>query len=207
MQAAIINSGYGFPRRRVTVNLAPAAAAARSGPTFDLALACCVLAVQDEIDPARLTRVGLFAELGLGGDLRRCDCVGAAAEWYSGPWTVRAGLFDLSQAPNTAALDAKPDQYQEVGEVERRYSLGGHDGKIAVQGFATHGRMGRYADAIALALATGRPADIAAVRRYQTRLGLSANLEQALTDQLGLFVRVGEADGAGGATWSNSYGP
>jgi predicted ATPase with chaperone activity len=80
VQAAILNSGYGFPRRRMTVNLAPAAAAGRSGPAFDLALACCVLAVQDEIDPARLARVGLFAELGLGGDLRRCDCVGAAAE-------------------------------------------------------------------------------------------------------------------------------
>jgi hypothetical protein len=80
VQAAILNSGYGFPRRRVTVNLAPAAAVGRSGPTFDLALACCVLAVQEEIDPARLARVGLFAELGLGGDLRRCDCVGAAAE-------------------------------------------------------------------------------------------------------------------------------
>jgi magnesium chelatase family protein len=80
VQAAILNSGYGFPRRRVTVNLAPAAAAGRSGPAFDLALACCVLAVQEEIDPARLARVGLFAELGLGGDLRRCDCVGAAAE-------------------------------------------------------------------------------------------------------------------------------
>lgn len=79
VQAAVLNSGYGFPRRRVTVNLAPAAAG-RSGPAFDLALACCVLAIQEEIDPARLARVGLFAELGLGGDLRRCECVGAAAE-------------------------------------------------------------------------------------------------------------------------------
>ena len=26
--------------------------------------------------------------------------VGAAAEWYQGPWTLRAGLFDLSIAPN-----------------------------------------------------------------------------------------------------------
>ena len=31
--------------------------------------------------------------------------VGAAAEWYQGPWTLRAGLFDLSIAPNTTTLD------------------------------------------------------------------------------------------------------
>ena len=31
--------------------------------------------------------------------------VGAAAEWYQGAWTFRAGLFDLSIAPNQTALD------------------------------------------------------------------------------------------------------
>jgi high affinity Mn2+ porin len=56
--------------------------------------------------------------------------------------------------------------------------------------------MARYADAAALAQKTGRPADVVPARRYQTRIGLSANLEQALTSELGLFVRAGEADGA-----------
>jgi high affinity Mn2+ porin len=121
---------------------------------------------------------------------------GAAAEWYSGPWTLRAGLFDLSVEPNSPTLDAKLDQYQEVGEIERRYDLFGKTGKIAVTAFATHGRMGRFADAIALAQATGQPADIATARRYQTRTGVSLNLEQQLTDTLGLFVRAGEADGS-----------
>jgi magnesium chelatase family protein len=79
VQAAVLNSGFGFPRKRLTVNLAPAAAG-RGAPAFDLALACCVLAVQEEIDASRLARVGLFAELGLGGDLRPCECVAAAAE-------------------------------------------------------------------------------------------------------------------------------
>jgi magnesium chelatase family protein len=79
VQAAVLNSGFGFPRKRVTVNLAPAAAR-RSGAGFDLALACCVLASQDQLDADRLARVGLFAELGLGGDLRPCEAAGAAAE-------------------------------------------------------------------------------------------------------------------------------
>ena len=121
---------------------------------------------------------------------------GAAAEWYVGPWTLRAGLFDMSKAPNSPTLDSSFGQYQEVGELERRYSLGKLAGKIAVTGFLTHGRMGSYSDAITLAEQTGQPADVALVRRYQTRGGVSLNIEQSLTDQLGLFVRAGEADGS-----------
>ncbi len=63
-------------------------------------------------------------------------------------------------------------------------------------GFLTHGRMGSYSDAIALAQQSGQPASVALVRRYQTRGGVSVNIEQSLTDQLGLFVRAGEADGS-----------
>jgi high affinity Mn2+ porin len=121
---------------------------------------------------------------------------GAAAEWYAGSWTVRAGLFDLSKTPNSSSLESNFSQYQEVAEVERRYSLGPRAGKIALTAFATHGRMGSYDQAVALAVATGQPANVAPVRRYQTREGLSLNLEQSLSDTLGLFVRAGAADGA-----------
>jgi high affinity Mn2+ porin len=55
--------------------------------------------------------------------------------------------------------------------------------------------MGRYADAIAVAQATGGTADINAVRTYTSRPGISANLEQAVTDGIGLFARAGWADG------------
>ena len=79
VQAAVLNSGYAVPRKRVTANLARAATA-RGAPAFDLVLACCVLAAQGEIDASRLVRIGLFAELGLGGDLRPCDGVGAVAD-------------------------------------------------------------------------------------------------------------------------------
>ena len=55
--------------------------------------------------------------------------------------------------------------------------------------------MGSYEDAIALAQITGGPADIAAVRKYQSRGGVSANLEQEITSDLGFFMRGGWADG------------
>jgi high affinity Mn2+ porin len=120
---------------------------------------------------------------------------GGAAEWYQGPWTLRAGLFDLSGVPNNKNLDKSFHQYQIDLEIERRYTLFGQDGAVRLTGFDSRGRMGRYDDATALAEATGQPADIALVRHYHTRLGLSFNMEQAVTADLGLFARGGHADG------------
>jgi high affinity Mn2+ porin len=120
---------------------------------------------------------------------------GAAVEWYQGSWTVRGGIFDLSSTPNATNLDSSFDQFQWDGEIEHRYELWGQPGKIAVTGFLSRGRMGSFADAIALAAVTGGPADIAAVRRYNSRGGISANLEQQITKDLGVFARAGWADG------------
>jgi high affinity Mn2+ porin len=121
--------------------------------------------------------------------------VGAVAEWYQGPWTLRGGLFDLSIVPNSTRLDPTFGQFQWVGEIERRYSIWNQPGKVAITGFLTRGRMGRFQDAIQLAALTGGPADIAAVRQYQSRGGISMNLEQQLVPNVGMFVRAGIADG------------
>jgi high affinity Mn2+ porin len=120
---------------------------------------------------------------------------GAAAEWYQGPWTARAGIFDLSIVPNSTELDPTFRQFQMIGEIERRYELWGRPGKVAVTGFLTRGRMGSFADAINLAAMTGDPADTALVRRYRSRSGLSVNAEQQVTDDIGVFARAGIASG------------
>jgi high affinity Mn2+ porin len=120
---------------------------------------------------------------------------GAAAEWYKGPWALRGGWFDLSKVPNSASLDSRFDQYQWIAEGERRYALGGRAGKIDLTGFLTHGRMGSFADALALAAATGQTADTASVRRMRERAGVSLDLQQSITDDLGAFLRAGIADG------------
>jgi high affinity Mn2+ porin len=54
---------------------------------------------------------------------------------------------------------------------------------------------GQLSGAIDLAQLTGEPADIAAVRKYQSRGGVSMNLEQEITSDLGVFARAGWADG------------
>lgn len=120
---------------------------------------------------------------------------GAALEWYQGPWTLRAGLFDLSIVPNSTELDPTFSQFQSVLELERRYNLWGQPGKTAVTGFLSRGRMGTFNAAVQLAEATSQPADIAAVREYRSRPGVSINVEQQINSDLGVFVRAGLADG------------
>jgi high affinity Mn2+ porin len=55
--------------------------------------------------------------------------------------------------------------------------------------------MGSFADAIQLAALTGGPPDLAAVRQYQSRGGVSMNLEQQLMPNVGFFARAGFANG------------
>jgi high affinity Mn2+ porin len=126
---------------------------------------------------------------------------GAAAEWYRDRWTLRAGIFDLSAAPaggvtpSGGVLDPTFSQFQLVGEIEERHELWGQPGKLKLTGFLSRGSAGHFADAIALAAMTGQPADINAVRAYTSRPGVSLNLEQQVTETLGVFARAGWADG------------
>jgi magnesium chelatase family protein len=89
VRSAILNSGFEFPARRITVNLAPAALR-KEGPGFDLAIACGVLAAGGQMPPEVLERVAVFGELALGGELRPCRGVLAVAEG-----ALHAGLSGL----------------------------------------------------------------------------------------------------------------
>ena len=120
---------------------------------------------------------------------------GTAAEWYQGAWTLRAGVFDLSAVPNSGRLDPGFKQFQSIVELEHRHQIGEQPGKIAVTGFLTRGRMGRFDDAVKLSQLTGDPADTALVRRYTSRSGVSLNLEQQISSDLGVFARAGIASG------------
>src|SRR3984893_13097810 len=73
---AILNSGYEFPGRRITANLAPGDVP-KVGPALDLALACAVLGASEQLPRDRLDTHALFGELALGGEVR--DCHGTLA--------------------------------------------------------------------------------------------------------------------------------
>ena len=83
VRAAIQNSGFEFPMRRVTVNLAPAHLR-KAGPGFDLAIACAILVASGQLPEARLHDVAVFGELSLTGEVRPCRGVLAAAQGAAG---------------------------------------------------------------------------------------------------------------------------
>jgi len=69
VSAALLNSGFVVPSRRVTVNLAPADVR-KEGSAFDLPIALGFLAATGQLDPSGLEQVVAVGELGLDGTLR-----------------------------------------------------------------------------------------------------------------------------------------
>jgi high affinity Mn2+ porin len=120
---------------------------------------------------------------------------GAAIEWYTHAWTLRGGLFDLSDVPNSVHLEPGFHEFQMNLELEHRHEIAGRPGRVLLTGFESRGRMGLLDEAIAQAAGSGVPVDIAAVRQYRGRGGLSMNIEQELAPQLGAFIRAGKAAG------------
>jgi len=121
--------------------------------------------------------------------------VGTALEWYRGAWTYRAGLFDLSNVPNSVHLEPGLHEFQYELELEHRHEFGGRPGRLLLTGFDSRGRMGLLEEAVQRAQSSASPADIAAVRAYRSRAGASMALEQQIAPYLGGFFRAGKAAG------------
>ncbi|MBW3607712.1 MAG: YifB family Mg chelatase-like AAA ATPase [Actinobacteria bacterium] len=101
VQTALVNAGFDFPQRRITVNLAPAHLR-KVGPGFDLATACGVLVASGQLPPAALEHWAVFAELSLGGELRHCRGVLSVAEGARAAGI--AGLIVPRECAREAAL-------------------------------------------------------------------------------------------------------
>jgi len=69
VRAAILSSGYRWPARRVTINLAPSGLR-KQGASLDLPIALGILAASDQIEGAVLEPFGAIGELGLDGSVR-----------------------------------------------------------------------------------------------------------------------------------------
>ena len=72
--AAVRNSGFDFPTKRITVNLSPAELR-KSGTQFDLPIALGILAASEQLSPdaaAKTKDLLVLGELALDGSLRPC---------------------------------------------------------------------------------------------------------------------------------------
>ncbi len=119
---------------------------------------------------------------------------GVAVELNQPRWALRFGSFMVPKTANGLALDRHLRRnHGENVELERRYKLRGEAGRVSLLGFANHANMGDYREA--LRRSSGIP-DITQTRRPGTpKYGLGLNAEQALTRDLGAFMRLGWDDG------------
>jgi len=69
VSAAVKNSGFRFPRKRITVNLAPADIR-KEGSAFDLPMAIGILVASHQIEKQKVENVVILGELALDGRVR-----------------------------------------------------------------------------------------------------------------------------------------
>jgi hypothetical protein len=120
---------------------------------------------------------------------------GAALEWFHDDWTLRGGRFAVPVESNGLALDHRLDRrYGDQLELEHRHRWAGRAGALRLLLFRNIERMARYDEA--LAAAGDAPPELDGVRRVQSKRGWGMAAEQALSDSLGGFLRLGRHDGA-----------
>jgi magnesium chelatase family protein len=102
VRAAIVNSGFEFPGKRLTVNLAPADLPKESG-RFDLPIALGILAASGQIPGTALDNYEFAGELSLSGELRPIR--GALAMALQGAGNGKTFILPEASAREAALID------------------------------------------------------------------------------------------------------
>ncbi len=118
---------------------------------------------------------------------------GATAEFNQKQWALRAGYFLIVGTSNSNNFDTRvPERGNYVLELETRWSLFSLPGKLRTIGWFNSAFSGSYRETLdnpALML------DISQTRTGRIKYGYVLNLEQALSDDVGLFGRWSWNDG------------
>ena len=118
---------------------------------------------------------------------------GATAELNQKQWALRGGYFLIDSESNSNNFDTRIFQRgQYVVELETRYQLFSQPGKLRTIAWLTSANSGSYRDTL------NNPAfnlDISQTRMGRIKYGYVINLEQAVTDDIGLFGRWSWNDG------------
>jgi hypothetical protein len=120
---------------------------------------------------------------------------GIALEYFHDDWALRAARFLMPKQSNGLALN--PRIFYSFGdqvELEHAHSIAGQPGKLRVLAFRNQADMGGYSDSIADAAASGTTPDLATSRKKRDKYGFGINLEQSLSQDVGVFAR---------ASWNN----
>ena len=110
VQSAVKNAGFYYPRKKLTVNLAPASVR-KEGPAYDLPIAVGVLIATNQLEPETVEDALIIGELSLDGGVRHVKGVlpMAALARKEGYQTVIVPEVDAAEAaliPNITVIPA-----------------------------------------------------------------------------------------------------
>lgn len=138
---------------------------------------------------------------------------GGGVELYYDDWVIRLARISPPRNPNQLPVTLRLDRYYgDSLEIEHQHRLLGREGSVRLLAFRNHEVMGRFDDAIAAFRSD--PAknaaactafnygsqnafapDLCWVRAPNVKMGIGLNVEQYLTNDIGLFFRGMFADG------------
>jgi high affinity Mn2+ porin len=118
---------------------------------------------------------------------------GVVADLNQKQWALRGGYFLMGAESNSNNFDTRvPQRGGYIVELETRYSLFSLPGKLRTIGWLNSAYSGSYRETL------NNPAfnlDISQTRTGRTKYGYAINLEQTITDDIGLFGRWSWNDG------------
>lgn len=122
---------------------------------------------------------------------------GIVQELHTKSWAFRYGIVAEPQVANGSVFDRRLFRdHGQVWEVERRYSWRKRDGAVRVLAYDNRSQGGNYGDALKLAAQTGTTPDVTQTAHVGTlKYGTGISFDQAITSDMGFFVRLGWNDG------------
>src|SRR4051794_17557422 len=121
VRSALENSGFDFPKHRITANLAPADLR-KAGPSFDLAIAAGLLVASGQLPAERLEGVTLAGEFALDGAIRPVPGTLAMAEAAAG---LEATAVGVATAHGAGAARPQGPRVIPLARLEQLRLLGG----------------------------------------------------------------------------------
>ena len=124
---------------------------------------------------------------------------GLAGEWYRDNWIFRASRMTTPTTPNQLAIDWHIfSEYGDQIEVERDHYIGDLPGKVSILAYRNRMILARFTDATNYMIANnaqGTQAIFNVRNSEQIKTGIGINAEQALTKDLGIYMRAFTSDG------------
>jgi len=132
VRAALQNSGFEMPNRRITINLAPAELPKESG-RFDLPIALGILAASEQIPMEELDRYEFAGELSLSGELRPVrGALAMSFAMHRSGGQARAFILPQANADEASLVtDAAIYPASTLLDVCAHFATKGDDGRLA----------------------------------------------------------------------------